>query len=208
MAAESPWPTIHAERQALINDLRQLDPAGWASPSLCSQWSVRDVFGHITATARLRPPTFVANLAKAGFRFQRMAATDVARETAMSTSDQLAALTGLVDASTAPPGPIDAMLGEIIVHSQDIRRPLGIAHEYPVGAVTRAADFFAGSNLLIGGKNRVAGVTLVADDTDWSRGSGPQVTGPALSLLMAITGRTPALADLDGPGVDLLKARG
>jgi uncharacterized protein (TIGR03083 family) len=208
MAADSPWPVIHAERQALIDDLKDLDAASWASPSLCSHWSVRDVFGHITATARLNPPRFVANLAKAGFRFQRMSATDIARETAGSTADQLAALTQLVGASTAPPGPVDAMLGEIIVHTQDIRRPLGIPHDYPIAAVTRVADFFAGSNLLIGGKSRVAGVTLKATDTDWSRGSGPQVSGPALSLVLAITGRTAALADLSGPGVDLLRARG
>jgi uncharacterized protein (TIGR03083 family) len=208
MAAESPWPTIHAERRALIEDLRDLDPAAWSSPSLCSQWSVRDVVGHITATARLNPPKFVANLAKAGFRFHRMTATDIARETAGNTADQLAALTELADASTSPPGPVDAMLGEIIVHTQDIRRPLGIAHEYPIAAVTRVADFFAGSNVLIGGKSRAAGVTLKATDADWSRGSGPEVSGPALSLVLAITGRTAALADLTGPGVDLLTARG
>ena len=207
MAADSPWPTIHAERQALINDLRDLDLAGWSTPSLCAQWSVRDVFGHITATARLTPPKFLINFAKAGFRFTAMSATDVARETAGGTGDQIAALAALVDASTGPPGPVDAMLGEIIVHTQDIRRPLGIVHQYPISAVTRAADFFAGSNLLIGGKNRVAGVTLEATDADWSRGSGPTVSGPALSLVLAITGRAAALADLEGPGVDLLRSR-
>jgi len=207
MPASSPWPTIHVERQALIDDLNDLDAQGWATASLCSRWSVRDVFGHITATARLTPPKFAANLAKAGFRFSKMTAADIARETAGSTSDQLAALTGLVDASTGPPGPVDAMLGEIIVHTQDIRRPLGIAHEYPIDAVTRVADFFAGSNLLIGGKDRVSGVRLVATDAEWSRGSGPEVCGPALSLALAITGRKAALADLSGPGVELLAAR-
>jgi uncharacterized protein (TIGR03083 family) len=207
MAADSPWPTIHAERQALVDDVKDLTPQQWTTPSLCAPWSVREVFGHITATARINPPAFLAGLAKAGFRFRRMSANDVARETAGTTDDQVAALTGLVNASTSPPGPIDAMLGEIIVHSEDIRRPLGIAHEYPVAAVTRAADFFASSNLLIGGKNRAAGVRLTATDADWSRGSGPEVSGPALSLVLAVTGRTVALDDLTGPGLDLLRAR-
>ena len=48
MATESPWPTIHAERQALVDDLRSLDQKAWDSASLCEGWSVRDVVGHIT----------------------------------------------------------------------------------------------------------------------------------------------------------------
>ena len=33
---------------------------------------------------------------------------------------------------------------------------------------------------------------------------GPELAGPALSLLMVISGRTVALEDLHGPGVELL----
>ncbi|MGI8675305.1 MAG: maleylpyruvate isomerase family mycothiol-dependent enzyme, partial [Nocardioidaceae bacterium] len=110
-------------------------------------------------------------------------------------------------ATTHPPGPSDTMLGETIVHAEDIRRPLGIAHAYPVDAVTRVADFYASSNLMIGGKKRIAGLRLRADDADWSHGEGPEVSGPALSLLMAISGRKAVLTDLSGPGVDTLRSR-
>jgi hypothetical protein len=41
-----------------------------------------------------------------------------------------------------PPGPADTMLGETIIHAQDIRGPLGIPHEYPLGALVRLADFY------------------------------------------------------------------
>ena len=68
---------------------------------------------------------------------------------------------------------MDTMLGEMIVHAEDIRRPLGIKHAYPVAAVTRTAQFFTGSNLLIGAKRRITGLTLRATDTDWSHGTGP-----------------------------------
>ncbi len=53
MAAESPWPAIHAERAALADDLAGLTDEQWATPSLCSLWSARDVLGHLTATARV-----------------------------------------------------------------------------------------------------------------------------------------------------------
>jgi len=74
-------------------------------------------------------------------------------------------------------------------------------------ALTRVADFYKGSNLLIGAKNRIAGLTMTATDTDWSTGSGPEVRGPMLSLVMAMTGRSAALADLSGEGLDTLRAR-
>jgi uncharacterized protein (TIGR03083 family) len=205
--SESPWPLIHAERQALLEDLVGLSPEQWATPSLCSQWSVRQVFGHMTATARMSPGRFIGKFAKAGFVFDKMTAADVAAETAGTPDQQVAAFRSLAGATSAPPGPVDAMLGEAVVHSADLRRPLGIKREYPLGAVIRAADFYAGSNLLIGAKKRIDGVRLRATDTDWSHGSGPEVTGPALALLQAMTGRGAALEDLAGPGLDTLRSR-
>lgn len=51
----------------------------------------------------------------------------------------------------------------------------------------------------------MAKVGLRATDADIVIGDGPEVTGPALSLLMVISGRTAALAALDGPGVAALR---
>jgi hypothetical protein len=69
------------------------------------------------------------------------------------------------------------------------------------------ADFYKGSNLLIGSKSRIAGLTLRATDADWSHGTGPGVEGPILSLVMAMTGRTAADDDLAGDGVATLRSR-
>jgi uncharacterized protein (TIGR03083 family) len=99
------------------------------------------------------------------------------------------------------------MLGEAILHGEDIRRPLGIAHSYPPEAVTRVADFYKGSNLLLGSKKRIAGLTLRATDVDWSIGTGPEVSGPAMSLLLAMTGRRAGLDGLSGPGLATLQSR-
>jgi hypothetical protein len=99
------------------------------------------------------------------------------------------------------------MLGEAIIHSEDIRRPLFISRQYPLDAVTRVADFYKGSNLLIGARKRIDGLRLRATDTEWSTGDGPEVSGPAVSLLLVMTGRPQALADLSGDGVPTLRAR-
>ena len=207
MSKPSPWPVVHAERQALVDDLSTLDEAQWATPSLCGHWSVHQALGHMVATNKITPAGFFTGLAKNGFRFESMSANSIAAETSGSPAQTLASFRERVKATTHPPGPSDTMLGETIVHAEDIRRPLGIAHAYPVDAVTRVADFYASSNLMIGGKKRIAGLRLRADDADWSHGEGPEVSGPALSLLMAISGRKAVLTDLSGPGVDTLRSR-
>ena len=207
MATTSPWPLIHAEREALIADLGTLTDEQWATPSLCADWTVRDVLGHMIATAKMTPPAFFVALAGAGFRFNAMNDKNIARETTPDPSDGLAEFRRHVKDTTHPPGPVDAMLGEAVIHSTDIRRPLGMSREYPEEALTRVGDFFKGSNLLIGAKRRIDGVALRATDTGWSTGSGPEVTGPHLSLILAMTGRSAALADLSGEGVDTLKSR-
>jgi uncharacterized protein (TIGR03083 family) len=207
MALPSPWPTIHAERKALAADLQSLTDDRWATPSLCTGWTVREVLGHMTATAATTPPTFFARLIGSGFRFNAMAARAIARECEGSPADTLRRFGDQVDASSHPPGPVDSWLGETIVHSEDIRRPLGISHQYPVDALTRLADFYRKSNLLIGGKKRVAGLTLRATDADWTAGTGPEVTGPALAIVLAIAGRAAAVDDLTGGGVATLRPR-
>jgi uncharacterized protein (TIGR03083 family) len=207
MAAPAVWPTIHAERGALAADLDGMTDEQWAIPSLCSGWSVHEVLGHLTATATMTPAKFFVGLIRSRFRFNEMSAKNVARETAGSPQDTLAAFRGTQTATTHPPGPGVTWLGETIVHAEDIRRPLGIAHDYPLEAVVRVADFYKGSNLLLHGKKRAAGLTLRATDTTWSTGSGPEVTGPVLSLVLALTGRAPALADLSGDGLETLRAR-
>lgn len=207
MSATDPWPLIHAERAALIDDLAELDPDSWTTPSLCDRWTVHEVLGHMTSTAKMTPPKFFVEMAKSGFRFHNMNAAAAARETAVPPSQSLAAFRSLLSATDHPPGPVDAMVGEAVVHSEDIRRPLRIRREYPLETVLRAADFYKGSNAIIGAKNRVAGLTLHATDADWTTGSGPEVRGPAMALVMAMTGRSAALADLTGDGVDTLRSR-
>lgn len=208
MATTSPWPLIHTEREALAADLATITDEQWAARSLCGDWTVRDVLGHLTATAKMTPPAFFAALAGAGFRFNAMSAKNIEREATPAPSDGLAEFRRHLKDTTHPPGPAEAMLGEAVIHSEDIRRPLGIPREYPAEALTRVADFFKGSNLLIGAKRRVAGLTLRATDTGWSTGSGPEVTGPHLSLVLAMTGRSAALADLSGEGLATLRSRG
>lgn len=207
MAAMDPWPVIHAQRAALADDLTGLTEEQWSTPSLCAQWSVWETLGHLTATAAMTPMSFVLGMIGTGLRFETFAAKNVAAHTRGTPADTLAEFRSVLTATTAPPGPVDSWLGETVVHAEDIRRPLGIDHDYPMDALVRVADFYKGSNLLIGSKSRISGLTLRAVDTAWTVGAGPEVTGPMLSLLLAMTGRAAGLADLTGDGLATLTER-
>jgi len=202
-----PWTLIHAERRALADDLSSLDEEQWARPSLCAGWTVRDVLAHMTATAKITPAKFFPALIGSGFKFNAMTDRLRSNELGSSGAQTLDNFRSVLDATTHPPGPTMAMVGEAVVHSADIRRPLGISRTYPSEAMTSAADFYKGSNLLIGAKKRIDGLTLRASDVDWSTGSGPEVSGPMISLVLAMCGRKAPLDDLSGDGVAALGNR-
>jgi uncharacterized protein (TIGR03083 family) len=207
MASSDVWSLIAAERKALSDDLGSMTDAQWRTASLCDGWTVRDVLGHMTATAELTPGKFLGGIIGSGFSLEKLQAKAIAQQNEGTPADTLARFEAIVDSTKHPPGPVDSWLGEIIVHAEDIRRPLGIKHAYASDAVTRSLDFYRKSNLIIGGKKRAAGLTLRATDADWSAGSGPEVAGPAISLALAITGRKAGVADLSGDGVATLEER-
>lgn len=201
------WAAVAAERGALGDDLDRLSEEQWRAQSLCHAWSVRDVVAHMTATGRLTPGSFVRRFAAARFDFQRFADREIRRNLGPDPAATLAGFREIQHSTTSPPGPTVSWLGEAIVHAEDIRRPLGIRHEYDADSLRRVADFYKSSNTLIGTKNRIAGLSLRATDIDWTHGEGEEVSGPMLSLLMAMTGRRAACADLGGPGLETLRKR-
>ena len=93
------------------------------------------------------------------------------------------------------------MLGEIVVHSDDIRRPLGLPNDVDREALIACLEMYKSASFPIGTKKRIDGLRLVATDVDWTHGTGPEVTGPGLALLAAMTGRAAGLSDLGGEGI-------
>ena len=201
------WTQIHAERKALIEDCENLTAEQWATPSLCAGWSVHDMLAHQLATAKMTPASFFGKFVASGFSFPKFANAEIAKEAAGGPMATLAAFKAAYQRTSSPPGPKASWLGEALIHSEDMRQPLGLHRDYPMDAVVACLDFFKGSNAIIGAKKRIAGLTLKATDTSWTTGTGPLVEGPALALLMGMTGRKPHLDQLSGDGVEVLRAR-
>lgn len=98
-------------------------------------------------------------------------------------------------------------LAEVVVHAEDIRRPLGITRAYPAEVLSAVAAHYAATDLVVLAKGRISGLRLTATDSSFSTGAGLPVTGPTLALIMAMTGRQSFLADLTGGGVPTLRGR-
>jgi len=207
MKSDEIWKHIHAERGHMAATLTTLTPAQWAAPSWCAGWSVQDAAGHVLAAAEQTPGNFYKELIGAGFRFSVFTDRGAKRLAAVGPDELVRRLQARTSTTNHPPAPVMAMLGEIVVHGQDIRRPLGLEHRPPEAALVAVADSWKNSNLLIGSKRRIAGLRLKATDADWSHGDGPEVSGPLLALVLAMTGRKGAHADLSGDGLAALAAR-
>jgi uncharacterized protein (TIGR03083 family) len=201
------WPLVHAERAALAADLADLTDQQWATPSLCTGFTVRQVLAHLTAGASLNPARWLAGVIRCQFDFDKMVAMRLAEQLGATPAETLARFRHVVSSTVKAPVPTEAVLGEAIVHGEDIRRPLGIHHDYPVTTLTQLACYYQGSDMVVPAKRRIAGLRLQASDGPFATGSGPLVSGRTLALIMAMTGRVTYCDELDGDGAAALRAR-
>jgi uncharacterized protein (TIGR03083 family) len=104
--------------------------------------------------------------------------------------------------------PLEPLI-DVLVHTQDVVRPLGRRHDVPPAAAAAAADRArsATASRVLGSHHLVRSVRMVATDADWDRGRGPVVEGPMLELLMLCAGRQPDHAELKGEGWDAYQRR-
>lgn len=200
------WRTIHAERAALADDLAGLDDRRWETPSLCEDLNVRQVLAHLTASAGLTWGRWTAGVIKCRFDFDKQAAMRLTERLGRDPEETLSLFKDAA-AGTTHAIPLKALLGETVIHGEDIRRPLGIDRDYPIETVTLLAEYYRRSDLVVVAKKRVADLRLVADDGPFDAGAGPLVTGTTLALMMAMTGRAAYCEHLRGDGVPLLRER-
>jgi uncharacterized protein (TIGR03083 family) len=197
---------IHAERRSLADFLDTLDLSDWKVQSLCKEWTVHDVLAHITLSTRQSLPKTLLRVAKAKGNYNKVEA-DWAKERAVEfTPEQLIAQLRQDAHSSrkfALSGKLDPLV-DLLVHGQDIARPLHRERDMPAEYVLPALEYVWPSGFY-GAKKRFAGMKLVATDADWQAGDGPQeVHGPASELLMLATGRK---ARVSGPGAQEATAR-
>jgi uncharacterized protein (TIGR03083 family) len=202
------WAEVAEARAELADFLETLTPEEWDAQTLCDQWKVRDVVGHIVVgSGKLGFGKVVTDLAKSGFKMNRMLARTAIEKGKEAPDQLLKQLREQASAEYTPPmtKPMD-MLADVVVHTQDIRRPLGRPPAIPEERLRAVLDEMKGVGFL-GNKKRIAGLKLGATDMLWTHGDGPDVRGTGEALLMAMCGRAEVLDELTGDGVDTLRTR-
>jgi uncharacterized protein (TIGR03083 family) len=207
MDSTKTWDLIHQERASVADLLAGLAPDDWGKPSLVPGWSVQVTAAHIVNGAEQTTGHFAKRLAANGFRFNTTMDRDARAAGALPPTEIMARLRARTSTTNRPPATVVTMLGEIVVHGEDIRRPLRIEGDTPPEAVSACLEMYARVNFPVGAKKRIEGLHIKASDLDWSHGSGPEVRAPAMSLLMAITGRPTGVNDFTGEGVPTLVGR-
>jgi uncharacterized protein (TIGR03083 family) len=200
-------PMVHSERASLSEFLDTLTPQQWGAPTWCDKWNVQEVVAHLTAAGNITAPHFLAGFLKAGFNFDKTVDTDLRNYSQGTPADVKARYDAIIMSNRKPPGPAYVALGEVMVHGEDIRRSQGARGEHPAEHLVTLAELYKKTGAPLRAKKRVAGLQLRATDVEWTTGEGPEVSGPCMSLILGMVGRTAALDDCDGPGVDTLRSR-
>lgn len=201
------WSSVHEQRHLLAHELGNLPPEQWETPSLCAGLSVREVLAHLTVSGALNPLQWFAGVARCRFDFDAQVDLQLRRQLGANPEETLARFQDVAGSTTKPPLPVVAVLGEVLVHGEDIRRPLGITTTPPAALSMAVAKYYLGSDLMLPGRTRAKGLHFAAVDSPLDHGDGALIAGPTLSLVMALTGRSSHLEDLHGPGVAVLRSR-
>ena len=207
------WTAIDDQRCRVADLLESLTHEQWEHPSLCDGWTVRDVGAHLTLQQMtlaqavrlvLRNPSQALDVNRIIRESSRRQAA------ALSTEAIVAAIRATVGQRRHNPGVTHReTLIDNLVHGMDIAIPLRLDLEIPTDAAVEAAArvrSFDGT-----GRNRVfrdiplREFRLVATDSAWSAGDGPEIRGPIRALLLLLTGRPAGLGDVTGPGADALR---
>lgn len=200
---------ISDERQRMADLVESLDAGQLAARSLCGAWTVKEVVGHLVAAVAAPNSTALRLLIRSGFRIHKANARLAALMADRPAGELAALLREHADNPFRPPiVGYPGQLTDLQVHGQDIRRPLSLAHKLEPDRLRVTLDFLVGGRAVgFVPKRRPLGLRFEATDLDWSVGDGPSISGPAEAVMLALTGRRVALADLSGDGLPELGAR-
>lgn len=213
--ADAVWAAVDDQRARTADLLERLSPLEWEHPSLCDRWSVRHVAAHLTlqqqgvrdvAAFVVHNPRLLRSITL-NATIHRSALLQAQR---LPTPEVIARIRGMVGSRrrNAFVTPLET-LTDILVHSQDIAIPLGLDLPMRPGsaelAATRRWDTRSTWTATVFDRLPVEGYRLTASDADWTRGSGPEVSGTIGALLLLLTGRGVSLEHLTGEGADALR---
>jgi uncharacterized protein (TIGR03083 family) len=191
MTDDDVQPLVARSYSALADVLDRLPASEWDTPSLCEGWRVREVVAHLTMPARYDEESFMTELRADGFDFTKLSNRIASRDATLPPDELVANLrSDVLQGWTPPGGGSHGALNHVVIHGLDVTLPLGRSRTASDEAMRIVLD-----DLTVGGGHEhfgvaIGGRTLRATDLDWSYGSGPELSGTAEDLALAVCGRT------------------
>lgn len=134
------WAAAATERRRLADELETLTEAQWMTPSQCDAWSVEEVAIHLITPFEVSTPRFLFTMLRHRGNIDKIVIDLTARVGGrVARSEIPAKLRQHAENRWTPPrlGP-EIPFSEVVVHGQDIRRPLGLACPIPPETVALA----------------------------------------------------------------------
>jgi len=188
-------------RLEIALEIGALSPDRWDIPSWCTGWRVRDVLGHLVQNAEATALSIFWQIIRNPLRPDRTV-DRLARTLGSRPVPELVERLRAAEGHYHIPGvPSEVGLGDLLVHSADALRPAGIMLEPPLADVLVVLDSYKkwGRRVVHAAPHR--GVSLAATDTEWHTGTGPEVRGKAIDLLLLVANRRQVIDRLEGPGL-------
>jgi uncharacterized protein (TIGR03083 family) len=207
--AAAVWSAVADERAALADLLDAVPDDVWARPSLCGEWSVHEVLAHLVVLAEGTVRSVMTGTVRAAPWSPALGIERVARRLAATAPAPalVARLRAAADGRFVVPGmPPAVALGEVVVHRGDITAAADLPRHPPDERVRAVLEAELGLWFAFGVPRKARRIRFAPTDADWSVGppDGPVVEGEAHDLVLAATGRAPALAVCHGPGLAIL----
>jgi uncharacterized protein (TIGR03083 family) len=197
------WQETVRLRRQFAEQIESLNETAWNSASWCEGWFVRDVLAHLVQNAERTYTSLTLDLLRGGFGPDRTMAKAAKRLRSTSVPELAERLRVAADRHFYLPGSTEGMgLADVLVHSADAFRPLGVGVDAPASDAGPALDVLWKAGRVVVHAVPHRGRRLVATDLDWSRGDGPEVRGRAIDLLLSVANRRQVLPDLKGPGLN------
>jgi len=190
-------------RRRFADRIEALDQTAWNTPSWCAGWRVRDVLAHLVSGAEATPLSMTRDILRSGLRPDRAVSEPAKRLSHVPVPELADRLRMAAEGGFRPPGFPAAMgLGDVLVHCADALRPIGLDVDAPPADAAPVLEAYWRRGRMVVHSAPQEGRCLVATDLDWTKGSGPEVRGKAMDLMLLVANRLQVLPCLEGPGLD------
>ena len=199
MDAAQLWPELRSQRLQLADQIEALDETAWDVASWCDGWRVRDALGHLVHLAEATQLSMGADVIRGGLRPDRALSRSARCLGDLPVPELCRRLRASADGRFHVFGsPAAVALGEVLVHGSDALRPVGAEVHAPPTDATAVLDAYWKLGRLAFHAAPHQGHRLTATDCDWTKGSGSEIKGKAIDLLLFVANRSQVLPNLEG----------